>query len=78
MKIITRSHRAWYGRTRWRWYWLRNDDSTIAYSAKSYDSEQMAWETARSYFGAAVTIIYDHGGPDQRLEFYTGSRTFSN
>ena len=78
MKIITRSHMAWYGRRRWRWYWLRADGSTIAYSAKSYDSEQMAWETARDYFGASVTIIYDHGDPDERLELYAGPRDFSD
>lgn len=78
MKIITRSHMAWYGRRRWRWYWQRKNGSTIAYSAKSYDSEQMAWETARSYFSEPVTIIFDNGNPDERLELFAGYRDFSD
>ena len=78
MKLVTRSHRAWYGRMRWRWYWLRRDGSTISYSASSYGSEQMAWETARDYFSAPVTLIFDHADPDQRLELYAGPRDFSD
>ena len=76
MKIVTRPHRAWYGRTRWRWYWQREDGSTISYSVKSYDSEQIAWETARDYFSAPLTIIFDNGDPDQRFELYAGPRDF--
>ena len=76
MKLITRSHRSWYGRQRWKWYLQRGNGSTISFSARSFKSKQMASEDARDSFSAALTLIFDHADPDQRLEMYAGYRDF--
>lgn len=76
MKLVTRPHRAWYGRLRWRWYWLDRNGDTISYSARSWPYEQQAWEAARFYFEQPVTMVYDHAG--EHFELYAGGQEFSD
>ena len=63
---------------RWRWYWRREDGKTLAFSARSYRYEQLAWEDAQHYFGAGVTMVYKHGRPDESFEVYAGPRDWSD
>lgn len=77
-RVVTRSHRSWYGHKRWKWYWLRDDETTISFSARSYSDEQLAWEDAQHYFGASVTMVYDKGSdPDSHFELYAGPRDWN-
>ena len=78
MRLETRSYRAWYGRLRHRWYLVNKSGDVRGMSARSYSSEQEAWESGKAAFSAPVTMVYDKGGPDEYFELYAAGREFDS
>ena len=78
MTIEVRSHRTWYGRRRWRWYWLASSGTTISFSATSYPERRMAWEAAHDYFGRPVRMLHDLGHPDESHIIFAAGREWDS